>query len=134
MRIEDVAFSRMGFSEYMMKSLFKNERNLNGLLRDKNNRIIGYTSITINDDGVSAYIMNIAIDPKHQGKGNVGILMRDMKRELKKQGIKYLIRDSVVENGYADKIERHYGDRIIRSKTYEHDSSWGRQRHFEIKL
>ena len=135
MSIENKSFGGSGFGEDMMKGIFEDENNLNYILKDSQaNKVIGYVSVMLQSDGKSAYIMNTAIAPEHQGKGNVGLLMQKMEDDLKSKGVEYLIRDAAVENGYADKIERHYVERIIEDKTYEKMSPWGLQRHFEIKL
>jgi len=68
----------------------------------------------------------------YQGKGNVGALMKDLEEELRTRGVKWITRDSAVENGYADKIQKHYGERVV--ETRERMSPWGKQRHFKIEL
>ena len=115
--------------------IFEDERNLNYILKDpQGDKVIGYVSVMFQSNNETAHIMNVAIVPEHQGKGNVGVLMQKMEEALKNRGVKYLTRDSAVENGYADKIQKHYADRIIKDKVYEQMSPWGIQRHFEIEL
>ncbi len=130
MSIEDAAFNSAGFGERMMEGLFEDERNINYLLKDSEEKIIGYTQVCVRGD--TAYIMNTAIAPEYQGKGNVAVLMNNLENELKSRGIKWITRDTAVENGYADKIQKNYGDRIV--ETREQMSPWGPQRHFRIKL
>jgi len=130
MAIEDATFNNTGYGEGMMENLFEDQNNLNYLLKDSDGKIIGYTQALI--DGDSAYIMNTAIKPEYQGKGNVGALMKDLELELRTRGVKWITRDSAVENGYADKIQKHYGERVV--ETRERMSPWGKQRHFKIEL
>ncbi len=130
MAVEDEAFNHTGYEEGMMKSLFEDDHNLNYLLKNADGKIIGYTQVNVH--GESAYIMNTAIAPEHQGKGYVGELMRNLEEELRARGVKWITRHSAVDHGYADKIQRHYGDRIV--ETQERMSPWGAQRYFKIKL
>ncbi len=135
MDIEKRAFNNSGFGIDMMEGLFENPYNLNCLLKEvKNNQIIGYVSVGIYKDDASAYVINTAIAPEYQHQGQVAVLMKKLEEELNKIGIKYLVRDASVDNGYADKIQKQYAGRIVENKTYEKMSPWGKQRHFEIKL
>lgn len=132
MDIEDKAFNGRGFSLGEMKWLFEDDRAVNYLLKNnQTGKIIGYTSVQLNGD--TAYIANTAIIPTEQHKGYVGLLMREVENELRSRGVLYLERDAAVENGYADKIQKNYKDRIIEEPS-ERMSPWGVQRHFKIKL
>lgn len=131
MNIENEAFDGKGYGNGFMNMIFESDIYLNYLLKDlRINKIVGYTSVSVGED--EAYIMNTAIASKYRGKGNVGKLMDELESELKSRGVKYLTRHSAVENGYADNVQNHYGDRIV--ETSERDSPWGVQRYFKIKL
>jgi hypothetical protein len=58
--------------------------------------------------------------------------MQKLEEELRAKGVKWLTREAAVKNGYADKIQKHYGDRIV--ETGERMSPWGLQCYFRIKL
>jgi ribosomal protein S18 acetylase RimI-like enzyme len=114
-----------------MEDIFENPRNLNYLLKDfTTEKIVGYTCASVHGDG--AYIMNTAISKEWQNRGKVAVLMRRLEEELKSRGVEYITRDSAVENGYADKIQKYYGDKII--ETRDRESPWGLQRYFKIRI
>jgi predicted GNAT family acetyltransferase len=82
----------------------------------------------------TAYISLTLIDPKHRRKGAVGVLMAGMEAELVERGIQYMTRDALVENGYADSIRRHYGDRITEEHPSGFYSRMKPKRFFKIRL
>jgi ribosomal protein S18 acetylase RimI-like enzyme len=85
----------------------------------------------------TAYIMNTEMDRVYQGHRIVEDVMDVMETELRKRGYKYIERDAITANGYAEKIKRHYGERII-SENGPHQSKIGAQTReqmfFRIKL
>jgi GNAT superfamily N-acetyltransferase len=72
------------------------------------------------------------IQNEHRGKGLLGELMSTLETELKKRGFKYLERNALTANNFAENISKHYNDRIIKS--FPLDSRWGPQIFFRIKL
>lgn len=83
----------------------------------------------------TAYIYYTAVEPSLQGDGIVGDVMKSLLSQIKERGYEYVERDCMVENGYADKVQKTYQAAIIPEHTYEHDR-WGigRERHFLIDL
>jgi hypothetical protein len=145
--IERQAFGTMGFDEEFLKEDFIHPDTTVVLLKDNiRNELIGYTyakpvMICYPEDDVfsdrplrtdTAYIFSTAICKEEQGKGYVGILMKELEYELWNKGFRYLERDAAVENGYADKIRKVYKGRIIKEHT--HDSEFGKQVYFRIRL
>lgn len=121
------------FTSEVMESIIKDPKNIVVILRTFVDKIIGY-SIAVPDEDIvgAAYIYSTDIHPSFQGKGLIGKIMKAMEEELRKKGYEFMTRDSAVSNGYADSVERHYGDRVV--EMYDHESPYGPQRYFKIKL
>lgn len=134
-RLEDECFSEKGLGEEYLKEIFANEANIIILLK-LNKEIVGFTcAIPDVNDAESAYIETTEITPTEQGKGYVVELMRLLEDECRNRGYKYITRDAEVLNGYADKIVKNYGDRILESHDHESKYSMGGvQRFFKIVL
>jgi ribosomal protein S18 acetylase RimI-like enzyme len=84
------------------------------------------------DEENTIRIINTAIVPQEQHKGYVASLMSVLEREIEERGFTYMERNCAVDNGYADIIERVYSERIVEQN--DHDSKWGPQRFFRIKV
>lgn len=79
--------------------------------------IIGFTATYINRDTADIHMTGIRSDKRNQKL--VGVLMKDLEEKLKIRGVDYINRESRVNDGYADAIERYYGDRVIYKKDIE---------------
>lgn len=136
MAIEASAFGEKGYNERdieVLKSIFENPTNLNLLLVDSGSRgIVGYTLVEFKPDGETAYVRRSAVIPAQQGKGYIGKLMDVVESELTTRGIRYLTREAEVRNGYANTVQRQYGDAIIEA--YDTDHGFGVRRYFKIDL
>lgn len=136
--IEAAAFGDKGYNEsdeQILQMIFEKPENYNFLLIDEQSRaIVGYTLVELQDSGTTAYVRRTAIIPKEQGKGNVGKLMAALEAELVAKGVRYLTRHAEVTNGYADAVQRHYGNKIDETATAERRSTFGHQRFFKIIL
>ena len=82
----------------------------------------------------TAYIYYTAIKPEFQGKKLVAPLIDRLLVELGKKGFSFVERDSMVDNGYADKVERAHKGNIVNSYDHEKYPEIGRQRFFRISL
>lgn len=82
----------------------------------------------------TAYIYFSAIDPFHQGEGLIAKLMDGLHSRLQEQGYSFIERDCVIENGYADKVQRVYAGSIIESYDHTHFPEVGPERFFRIDL
>jgi ribosomal protein S18 acetylase RimI-like enzyme len=82
----------------------------------------------------TAYIYYTAIEPTHQGQGYVGQIMDQLIASLRQKGYRYIERDAVIANGYADKIEKRYGDAIVTQYDHNHFPEFGPERFFRIDL
>lgn len=131
----------LAYTENLFAADFSQPRATIILLRDPSKKIIGYTyALPINADkpereeekDETAIVDSTAIDPQYQGKGLVGKLIGELEKELIRKGFRFMERDAAIPNGYADTVQRHYGDRVIESR--DHDSKYGPQRFFRIKL
>lgn len=80
----------------------------------------------------TAYIAITAIDPAYQKKGHLKTLISSVEDELRTIGYTHIERNCRIENGYADKVEKHYGDRV--DVRYDHGSRIGPLRFMRIRL
>jgi ribosomal protein S18 acetylase RimI-like enzyme len=82
-----------------------------------------------------AYLLNIGIHPDFQGKKLVGVLLKTVDEALRSEGYRYLDRDTVTANGYAQKIKKNYQEKIVKEEgPYTVDPNTGEQIYFRIKL
>jgi len=134
-KIEDECFPGKGLGEEYLKEIFSGEENIVILLK-YGKRIVGFTCGIPDAEVVDAiYIDTTEITLEEQGKGSVVKLMDLLEGESRLRGYKYITRDAEVLNGYADKIAKNYGDRVLES--HEHPSEYsmgGVQRFFKIAL
>lgn len=134
-KLEDECFPGKGLGEEYLKDIFTNEANIIVLLK-QGSEIIGFTC-GIPDENVAdaIYIETTEITPTEQGKGHVVAVMDLLENECRNRGYKFITRDAEISNGYADKIAKNYGDRILESHDHESEYSMGgMQRFFKIAL
>lgn len=147
--IENTQFGEEAFTEDELKEGMTSENNTIILLRDsRTNEVIGYTyafplleeaeedihKIEREDRGEkTAYVENTALHPKYMGNKLVGSMLELLEQELVRKGYLYMERDAATANNYAENIAKNYGDRIIY-KGDPHESQWGEQVFFRIKL
>ncbi len=131
--IEEECFLDLSFSWEDFCNYFSNPEIIAVILKYKNN-IIGFSfGFPSGDD--SFFIYDTAIKKEFQGKRLVSFIMNFLEKKLKDNGYKYIEREAEVDNGYANKIRRHYGKRIIE-EGIPHNSiySKGKQVFFKIKI
>lgn len=131
--IEKSVFQDQAFSEEYLKKDLSDPKLILAVLKDGDS-IIGfvYALPTNSDPENTAGIVDIAIKKEHQGKGLVAPLMSCIEKELKNNGYEYFIEHAMVDNGYADKIDKNYASRIIERNDFI--GEYGKQRFFKIKL
>lgn len=119
--------------EQMFTKTFSND--LIVLLQNKENmNLVGFSVAHINihkPDVANIELTGVAKEAR--GHKLVGELLSRLEEELKQRGVKFLTRGSRINDGYADAIERHYGERVIEKR----DSVDGRSnpiRRFKIQL
>ncbi len=135
-------FGDGAFPESELKVDFLDSKNVVVLLKNiESKEIIGFTYAKPfepeTDDsqgklGETAWVCDTIIEKEYRGKGLLRIMMSTLEEELKDRGFKYLERNAMVANNYAENISKHYKDRIIKS--FPLDSRWGPQMFFRIKL
>ena len=132
--IERLCFGGKGWSAQRLEKEFLSRSSTVVILRNTEKTPIGF-SLAQPDmyNGKSAYIWTTDIHPRYQGQNLVGKIMDTMEDSLRKLGFLYVTRNAAVPNGYADKIERHYKDRIVQKRD-EISEEFGPQRFFKIKL
>ena len=134
-RIEDECFPDKGLGEEYLKEVFGDKNNIVVLVR-RDKQIIGFTcgipDTTVAD---AIYIDTTEITSSEQGQKHVVKLMEQLEGESRRRNYKFLTRDAEIANGYADKIEKNYGNRILESHDHESEFSNGEmQRFFKITL
>lgn len=130
MNIEQEVFKDKAFDPEEMQIDINDSGTLLVVLKD-NDKIIGFSYATKEDDNTSC-IIDTALLPDHQNKRLVSLINNLMTESLKKYNYKFIIRYAMIDNGYADKIEKAYKDKIIEK--YDLESKWGKQRFFKIIL
>ncbi len=128
--IERSIFSEKSLDEEMMRSDINDPNTILVLLKDGES-IVGFTYALPESEGV-ARIVDTVLLKEYQGRGFVAMLMARLETELKKNKYVYVTRDVMVENGYAEKVMKNYGSRIVATR--EFSGTWGRQRYFKIRL
>lgn len=131
--IEKLCFGNEAYSEERLKAEIESLDTVTVILKTKEGQIIGF-SYARPDAAVpgSALIYTTDIHPLYQGRGLVGEIMGTMEGELRKKNFSFMTRHCGVSSGYADKVQKHYGNRIV--ETYDRESRFGPQRFFKIKL
>jgi ribosomal protein S18 acetylase RimI-like enzyme len=129
-KIERKIFADKAFSEEMMRSDLDNPTTRLVLLKD-NGSVIGFTYALPEGEKIAG-IVDVAIKKEYQHQGLVGKLMSCLEAKLKQEGYEYIITHAMVENGYADKIVKSYGSRIVETKEFV--GEYGKQRYFKIHL
>lgn len=128
--IEYDCFGESSLSREMMKTDLNDAETCLVILKTSS-RIVGFTYAIPESDGV-ARIVDTVIEKEYRHKGLVSRLMTCLESELREKGYDFITRDSLVSNGYAEKIARHYSGRIVEMADI--DSQWGKQRHFKIRI
>jgi len=110
MTIERSAFqSGQQYSKEQLNNEFMNPNGVNIVMR-KGSKIVGYCTAfpTAYRNEKALYVSSTAFLPEFQGKGLVSDLMYTLEVEAQRQGYTVLTRHAMVENGYADKLEKNY--------------------------
>jgi ribosomal protein S18 acetylase RimI-like enzyme len=110
-------FTNEEIENFFLKT-YSNDKALVLFLKDKLERkIIGFTATYINGDTADIHMTGIRSDKRNQKL--VGELMKNLEEKLKTIGVSYITREAKVNDGYADAIERYYGDRVIYTEDIE---------------
>ena len=131
--IEQEAFGDKAFSTIELSKDFQDKKNTVILLKQPDSGfVVGFTYAEPLDID-TAYICDTVIQKDFRNKGLIKILMDCLEEELKNRGYKYIEREVVIGNDYANNIMKHYKDRIVK-QSEPHESTWGSQIRFRIKL
>ncbi len=140
--LEKEAFSGEAFTKDTLEADFLDSKNLVVVLKNTtSNEAVGFTYAKPLDpegddspakQGETAWMWDTVIKKEHRGKGLLGIMMSTLEEELRNRGFKYLERNALIANNFAENIDKHYNDRII--KKFPLDSRWGPQIFFRIRL
>lgn len=82
----------------------------------------------------TAYIYFTVIKESQRGKGLVGHVTDQLLKEIATKGYTYVERDSRIENGYADNIDKNYKDSILERYDHTKFPEFGPERHFRIDI
>lgn len=133
--LEHEAFGDASFTAEQLEADFFDSNATWALLLNEED-VVGftYTKRTEDFDGQPvAFIWDTVIAELWRHKGLVGVLMDALEAELKKAGYVYIEREAAVASGYAERISKHYHGRILE-EGQPHDSKWGQQKFFRIRL
>lgn len=140
--IEEEAFDEHSFTRKELEEDFLNSENIIVLLKNiDNEEVIGFTYAKPSEPetsdgpakpGETAWIWDTVIRKEYRGKKLLGIMMEKLEEELRRRGFKYIERNAMVTNNFANNISKYYKERII--KTFPLESKWGPQVFFRIKL
>ncbi len=109
------------------RDMLSDDSSIIAFLLNANSKVIGYSvARPASPDTVGIHLTRI--HPELRGQGLVGVLMETLEEELRERGYQYMERHAVVDNGYADKVERHYKERIVFSEDE------GKTRFFRIRI
>lgn len=104
-------------------------------------RLIGYTMAIPqnkfnpeNDNPTVAYIYNTIIHKDYQGKGLVSQIVDPLFRDMHEAGYTVAIRDTMVGNGYAAKVLRHFEGSILEQYERPDPYGLGPQHHIVIDI
>jgi len=99
-----------------------------------NNELVGFTcGIKDDEHADSLYVDITEIHPDWQGNKFVTAIIPRLEYIAKERGYKFLTRHAAVGNGYAEKVARSYGDRVVESYSHTSDE-YGELRFFKIRL
>lgn len=82
----------------------------------------------------TSYIYFTVLKENFRGQKLVGRMTDFLFEDLAKRGYKFVERDSMLENGYADSISRHYDASIVESYDHERFPEVGPERFFRIDI
>ena len=80
----------------------------------------------------TAEIACTGIEPDYQNKGHLATLIGAVEDELRHCRYEFIERHCRTAEGYADQVERHYGERVLVK--YDHESAIDPLRFFRIRL
>jgi ribosomal protein S18 acetylase RimI-like enzyme len=129
-RVELDAFGTRAFRSKVLQAAIANPTHLVVTLHDATDRVFGFLWVEPREG--AGYLADIAIENRCRGKRLLGIMMSAAEEEMTRAGYRFLELDAAVENEFADKLERHYRDRIAAVR--DHSSSYGPQRFIRITL
>ena len=132
LKIEAECFGDESLAEEDFQEIFQSNDAILALLK-KGKQTIGFTfggPDENEEDTLTIY--STAITLAEQGKGYVAPLIQKLEDEARAKGYAFISRHAAKYNGYAEKIQKNYGDRIVDS--YNNDSQLGPQQYFKIKL
>jgi ribosomal protein S18 acetylase RimI-like enzyme len=132
LKIETECFGDESLTEEDFQAIFQSNDAILALLK-RGNQTIGFTFGGPDEDEENTLtIYSTAITSHEQGKGYVAQLMQVLESEARTKGYTFLSRYAAKYNGYADKIQKNYGHRVVDS--FEKESELGPQQYFKIKL
>jgi hypothetical protein len=124
------------FANSIISKQFLGDQSVVALLTEKSNRaLIGFSKAHIYSGHPDlANIEFTGISSGKRGNKLIGPLIEKLEEELRKRNVQFVRRQSRIKDGYADAVERHYGDRIIEKRDSENQNEKDPKRFFKIRL
>ena len=123
------------FAGSIISKQFLGDQSVVALLTKKSDHaLVGFSKAHIYTDHPElANIQFTGIVNSQRGNKLVGVLIERLEDELRRRNVQFVRRQSRIKDGYADAVERHYGDRIVEKKEPE-PSDKDPKRFFKIRL
>ena len=134
--IDRLAFQKDRLRWLRLLAMFNSPACTIAVLRSLNEEIVGFSVIIPigefdhnreAENGETAYISNTALHPNYQNRGLSTGLLDTIDEYLRKEGYQYVERHARINNGYAAKLLRRYGEKVLDSKIVDQETNQPRQ-------
>jgi ribosomal protein S18 acetylase RimI-like enzyme len=130
--LERAEWGGRAFSSEEMRRQIASRTSVLAIVEDAED-VVGFAVAIPWSRGGRATLNNILIAPSHRRIGLAWRLTDVIEAGLRARGTRALVIDARVDNGFADAVERHYGERA-HVLAADHPSEYGRQRTIEVAL
>jgi hypothetical protein len=128
--------------EDLIKLRFRNHRATISLLTDDSEVAgfsiavpVGQELVRRDNDTTTAFVAPTAIRKCYRKQGLLPILLGTLDEELLRKGYEYTERYALIDEGYADTLQRAYGARVVYSRDFRINSGGVKNlRHLRIRL
>ncbi|PIR85369.1 hypothetical protein COU15_00900 [Candidatus Kaiserbacteria bacterium CG10_big_fil_rev_8_21_14_0_10_45_20] len=117
LEINKTAFPTEVFNHSLVRKVLKEKQTVLAVLTDaETQKIVGYALTTTTNKPHAAHYIANAIIPEFQGQRLVKALSEKVEEELRNKGFLFVTRDTRTSDGYADKVRKAYGKRVLKEE------------------